>query len=189
MLDNTNILVSSWVRCGICLRQSIAVRRKRESKLENRLTCEELYTLYLVFTDWALYKTPRIIEFCLSRDVGLGYLLFVLRSQDLHMNGGPSLVNTRARKNDKDEPEARHTRGRLLHQRHMGLLRSSCRFVVESHSGCALANLICGGERCPGASEYGRRVSWVLLLNTLSLSSTTWRTQVSTIFPPLLRIY
>ncbi len=54
----------------------------------------------MVFTNWALDETPRIIEFCLSGDVRLGYLLFVLRSQNLHMDGGSSQA-IRARKNEQ----------------------------------------------------------------------------------------
>jgi hypothetical protein len=56
----------------------------REDEVKNpgwrTTTCEELYTLYLVFTNWTLDETPCIIELCLCRDMGIGYLLFVLRA-------------------------------------------------------------------------------------------------------------
>ena len=45
--------------------------------------------------------------------------------------------------------------------------------------------LICGSDRSSGASRYELRVSWVRLLNSLSLSSSTWRTQVSNHIPTL----
>ena len=63
--------------------------------------------------DWALYKTPRVIEFRLGCDVGLGYLLFILCAENLQINGR-LIQSIHAGKNDKGKPEARHTKGRLL---------------------------------------------------------------------------
>jgi hypothetical protein len=54
--------------------------RSREYTDVGSHTCEKLYTLRLVLTDWTLYKTPRIIEFCLSGDMRLLHLLYVLRT-------------------------------------------------------------------------------------------------------------
>ena len=56
------------------------VRTKQKTQVWKTTTCEELYTLCLVFTNWTLDETPCVIELCLSRDMGIGYLLFVLRA-------------------------------------------------------------------------------------------------------------
>ena len=114
---------------------SAAINREDEAKIQvwKTTTCEELNTLCLVFTNWTLDETPCVIELCLGRDMRIGYLLFVLRAQNLHMNGGSSQPIS-AGKNKQDELEARHTKGRLLHQRHMGPLRSSCRSLSKECS-------------------------------------------------------
>ena len=57
------------------------------------ITCEELHALRLMFTDWALDKTPCIIEFRLGGDVGLCNLLFVLGAQHLWMDSSPTRFN------------------------------------------------------------------------------------------------
>jgi hypothetical protein len=61
---------------------SAAIDREDEVKKPGTetTTCEELYTLYLVLTNWTLDETPCVIELCLSRDMRIGYLLFVLRA-------------------------------------------------------------------------------------------------------------
>ena len=43
-----------------------------------------------MFTDRALDKTPRKVEFCLGRDVGLCNLLFILGAQHLYIDSSPT---------------------------------------------------------------------------------------------------